>query len=852
MNKKEFFWEKKKEYYQFPLWARIVAGVCSAAWTAVKVALGTALVAVAIMLVAGSVFAVYLGDYLQKDVIPDSDYSYENFDLDQTSFIHYIDGDKIVDSQKIYTIIDRVWVEYDQIPEDLIHAAVAIEDKRFFQHQGVDWFTTGKACVNMFLGSRSTFGGSTITQQLIKNTSGDDDVTVRRKVQEIFRALSFEEKYDKKEVMKWYLNTIYLGENCYGVQTAARMYFGKDVKDLTAAECASLIGITNNPSLYDPYISMERNRKRQLIILEEMRNQEYLTQEEYEEAVNQKMIFTSVSLSDELYTCPSCEFIGSRDTYDYNRTSKVYSCPQCGGAVEIPPEEKEDYYTYYEDTIIRDVCDDLMEKYGYTYEVAMKLLKTGGFHIYACEDTHVQEIVDQVYQNLENIPTTKSMQQPQSAIIVIDNATGDIVAMAGGVGVKETYLGLNRATGSHLQPGSAIKPVSVYGPALELGIIDPATLIFDGPLDVENQYPQNYDRVYSGYTIVQDGVSQSMNTVACKVVDAMGVDYSFDFAKNKFGLSDLVESETINGSEKTDVAIAPLAMGAPTYGVTVRDLTTAYATFTNNGVWRKSRTYLKVLDSDGQLVLDNTQETRKILSEKSVNYMNSMLQYAVQNGTSYYARIPGMTVAGKTGTTSGDRDRWFAGYTPYYTAVVWFGFDQPETIRLTGSYVNPAARLWKQVMEPLHENLEDADLIDYDSMYTVSICTESGLLATDACRADARDSSCVMSVRLYREDIPSKYCNVHVMASYCEGGHAMAGPLCSLVPGNKVIQKGLVKMTDEMRKNYRGAGIDISSFVYDEKAKTCPVHVKGSIFDPGKPTKPTEKPDDENKPPVTP
>lgn len=830
MAKKQFFWQKKREYYQFPAWMRTVGGVLSAVWTVAKVALGAVLVALSVLLIAGTVFVSYLGDYLQEDVIPNADYSLESFDLDQTSFIYTVNDETqhIEKLQKIYTNIDRVWVPYDEIPQDLIHAAVAIEDKRFFQHQGVDWFTTGKACVNMFLGSRSTFGGSTITQQLIKNVSEDDDVTVRRKILEIFRALKFEEKYTKEEVMEWYLNTIYLGENCYGVQSAARNYFGKDVKDLTAAECASLIGITNNPSLYDPYISMERNRKRQEIILNEMHEQGYLDDAQYEEAVNQQMIFTSVSLSDELYTCPNCGLIGSRDTYDYNKTDEQYQCPSCGVYVDIPESEDYDYYTYFEDTNILDVCRDLMEQYGYTYDVAMQLIKTGGFSIYSTIDPEVQAIVDEVYQNLENIPTTSSAQQLQSAIIVIDNSTGDVVAMAGGVGKKENYLGLNRADQSELQPGSTIKPISVYGPALEAGEITPATLIFDGPLYADEKYPQNYDRVYSGYTIVQDGVSQSMNTVSCKVLDKIGVDYSFDYAKNKFGLSTLIESKVINGDEKTDIAIAPLAMGAPTYGVTVRELAAAYATYTNGGVWREARTYTKVLDADGNVVLDNIQENRKILGDKAVNYMNSMLYYAVQYGTSYYAKISGMTVAGKTGTTSGDRDRWFAGYTPYYTAVVWCGFDQPETIRLTGNTTNPAARLWKAVMKPLHENLENKELFDTSSMYNVSICTESGLLATDACRADPREQSCVMSVRLYKEDIPEESCNVHTMVSYCEGSGMAAGPWCALIPGNTVTQKGLVKLSEEAKKLYEEAEIDASKFTYGGDLPTCTMHTIGS------------------------
>lgn len=842
MAKKKFFWQRKKEYYEFPLWMRVLGGVWSVIWTAVKVALGAAGVALAVVFITGGIFACLLGNYLQDDVIPNADFDVESFDLDQTSFIYYVDSNnKIQKMQQIYADIDRVWVAYEDIPQDLIHAAVAIEDKRFFEHQGVDWFTTAKACVNMFLGGSSTFGGSTITQQLIKNVTMDDDVTVRRKVQEIFRALQFEDRYTKEEVLEWYLNTIYLGEGCAGVQSAARTYFGKDVSNLTTAECASLIGITNNPSLYDPYISMERNRKRQLIILSEMHEQGYLDDAQYQEAAAQDMVFTSVSLSDELFTCPNCGFQGNRASFEHSESSDTYHCPVCGTEVEIREDESSTVYSYFTDTVIRDVCADLQEKTGYTEKVCMNMIKTGGYHIYATIDMDIQNVVDSVYQDLEKIPTTDSLQQLQSAIVVIDNATGDIVAMAGGVGEKEISLGWNRATLSTLQPGSAIKPLSVYGPAMEAGAISPVSVLFDGPL--YDDYPHNYNWVYSGMTSIREGVSQSMNTVACRVTEMIGYDYSFDFAKNKFGLSTLVDSETINGSEKTDIALAPLAMGALTYGVTVRDITTAYATYTNHGVWREGRTYSVVYDSNGNVVLDNTQESRQIISEKTVDYMNYMLWYAVNYGTASPARLSGMSVAGKTGTTSDDNDRWFAGYTPYYTAVVWCGYDQPETIYLTGNGTNPSARLWHAVMEPIHEGLEDRDLFNWSNLVGVTICSESGKIATEACQADPR-GSCAQTVYVYPEDRPSQTCDLHVMTKYCEGGQAAANEYCSQIKGNTVTEKGLVKLTDAMRAAYASAGIDYTKFMYNESAEKsgCTVHTKQMLEEQNKPpaTKPTE------------
>lgn len=849
-QRKPPFWAREKEYYQFPLWMRIPAGICKALWSVTKLALGAGGIALLVVMVAGVVFATYLGEYLQEDVIPYADYSLESFDLDQTSFIYNVDKENktITQAQKIYTNTDRVWVPYEEIPENLIYAAVAIEDKRFFQHQGVDWFTTVKACVNMFLGSRSTFGGSTITQQLIKNLSEDDDITVRRKVQEIFRALKFEEIYHKEEVMEWYLNTIYLGENCYGVQSAARNYFGKDVRDLTAAECASLISITNNPSLYDPYISLSRNRKRQEIVLGQMHEQGYLTDLEYEQAMEQKMIFTSVSMNDELFTCPNCGLIGSRETYDYIAEDKSYQCPSCGDYVEIPEKDVEDYYTYFEDTNIRDVCNDLMEVYGYTYDVAMQIIKTGGYSIYSTIDPEVQAIVDEVYQDLTKVPATKSAQQLQSAIVVIDNSTGDIVAMAGGVGVKKNYLGLNRATQSRLQTGSAMKPVGVYAAALEAGVITPGTVVFDGPL--YDKYPKNYTRVYTGNNLVLDAVAQSVNTIPMKILDQMGVQYAFDFAKYKFGLNGLVEKVVVNGSTKSDINLAPLALGAPTFGVSVRDMAAAYATFAANGVWREARSYSKVLDANGEVVLDNTQDSRKILSEKAVIYMDSMLTEVVKSGTGYYARISGMNVAGKTGTTSDDRDRWFVGFTPYYTAAVWCGYDQPEIIRTKGSSVNPALRMWKMVMEPLHEGLKNKEIYDDSELMRVSICSHSGLLATDACRADARGVNCATSVYLFEEDIPKEECTAHMMVDWCEGCQAIANRWCALVPGNTVTRKSMLIINAELQKLYEDAEIDMTGYVIVEDLEHnlpyCTIHDQSSVAPP--PTEPPEPTEPEPDP----
>ena len=502
-------------------------------------------------LIFACLFALYVKNNLSAQVD-----SIDGFTLDQTSVIYYEDpktGQDVV-LRKLYGGANRTWVKYEDIPKNLIHACIAIEDKRFEDHQGVDWVTTLKACVKMFLG-RGEAGGSTITQQLVKNITGRDEVTVRRKLVEIFSALELEKKYTKKQIMELYLNVIALGENCEGVESASQVYFGKSVSELDLAECAALIGITNNPSIYDPYINADKNKERQVIILDQMLEQKYITQEQHDTAVAEELVLHNAS-------------------------------GEASG--------DEDYYSYFEDQVINDVVRDLSEKTGYDQTIVRKMLMTGGYKIYSTLNPDVQAAVEAVYQNLDNIPKTASSQQLQSGIVIIDNKTGDVVAVAGGVGEKQGSLILNRATQSYLSPGSTIKPVSVYAPALELGLITPATVMDDTPYSFTDarHWPKNSDSIYRGLMNINEAVGLSINTIPVKLVAQMTPEYSFEFAKEKMGLSTLVSSYVnAAGDTFSDVDLAPLAMGGLTRGVTVKAMAQAYATFANEGVYREARTY---------------------------------------------------------------------------------------------------------------------------------------------------------------------------------------------------------------------------------------------------------------------
>ena len=705
-------------------------------------------------LIFACLFALYVKNNLSAQVD-----SIDGFTLDQTSVIYYEDpktGQDVV-LRKLYGGANRTWVKYEDIPKNLIHACIAIEDKRFEDHQGVDWVTTLKACVKMFLG-RGEAGGSTITQQLVKNITGRDEVTVRRKLVEIFSALELEKKYTKKQIMELYLNVIALGENCEGVESASQVYFGKSVSELDLAECAALIGITNNPSIYDPYINADKNKERQVIILDQMLEQKYITQEQHDTAVAEELVLHNAS-------------------------------GEASG--------DEGYYSYFEDQVINDVVRDLSEKTGYDQTIVRKMLMTGGYKIYSTLNPDVQAAVEEVYQNLDNIPKTASSQQLQSGIVIIDNKTGDVVAVAGGVGEKQGSLILNRATQSYLSPGSTIKPVSVYAPALELGLITPATVMDDTPYSFTDarHWPKNSDSIYRGLMNINEAVGLSINTIPVKLVAQMTPEYSFEFAKEKMGLSTLVSSYVnAAGDTFSDVDLAPLAMGGLTKGVTVKAMAQAYATFANEGVYREARTYTKVVDSDGKVVLDNTQQSHVAMKDMTAWYITYMLENTVESGTGTAAQIANMTVAGKTGTTTSDFDRWFAGYTPYYTGVVWCGYDDPEEVVLTDSSTNPAIVLWQKVMEQVHDGLANKEFNKPTNVVECTVCRDSGLLMTDACREDPRGSRAV-TVELSLYDVPTQNCDVHKEVEICGASGHVVNEYCKQVEGNTTKTVGLLDVS---------------------------------------------------------
>lgn len=623
-----------------------------------KIVVTVLLVILTTTLLLACVFAFYVKTCLTEDI----DVSLSDYQLSESSIIYCeTSAGEYKELATLHGSENRIWVDLEDIPDYLVKALVAIEDHRFYEHKGVDWYRTVGAMFTMLTGGDDSFGGSTITQQLIKNLTGNKEVTVQRKLIEIFQALEFEKKYDKDEIIEWYLNAVYFGEGCDGIYTAAQKYFGKEPSQLTLAESASIVGIVNLPTYYSPFYSEENNKERQETVLRRMYELGYISYDEYEEAKNEQLVFTR---SDN----------------------------------EVADQE---IYSYYVEAVIKDVTEDLMEQKGISQGTARQLLYNGGYRVYSCLDPYIQECVDNVYLDVENFPKPyrANDQQLQSAMVIMDPYTGEVVAMSGGVGEKTGNLVLNRATDALRAPGSSFKPLAVYAPAIELGLITPSTLVNDAPREEvemsQNQwYPNNSDFKYRGIIDIATGVRLSLNTVAAQVLDKLGLDASTNFLKNKLGITSLVPD---------DYNYASLALGELTNGISVLEMAQAYCTFDNSGIFTEARTYSRVTDAAGNIVLDNQPKTHVAMKSSTATNITSLLFSAANYGTGSESIFSGQAIAGKTGTSSYNWNRWFAGYTPYYVGVVWTGFDQPEQMYVYG---NPAAQVWRRVMQQVHAGLE--------------------------------------------------------------------------------------------------------------------------------------------------
>ena len=696
---------------------------------------------------------------------------------------------------------NRIWTDLEDIPKYLQKAAIAIEDKRFEKHHGVDWRGTTRAIVYTLFG-KNVQGGSTITQQLVKNVTGDNEVTVKRKITEIYRALELEKRYEKDEILEAYLNEVFFGQSCYGVVTASRMYFNKDVSDLTLAECASLMGITNNPSMYDPTLSSwtrENNRERQLTILGAMLEQEKISQEEYDEAKAEDIVFSNG------FTI-SGKYVGSDGTVTDQEPEEPTT-----DDTESPADEEEPTikgrYSWFTEAMIGDVADALVEKYGITdkvrdngttytaYEQAWDMVHGKGYKIYTTQNPKYQKIAEDVCYDLSNIPYTSSYtnsageqveDQLQIALTIVDPTNGYVVAMIGGAGEKQADRVWNWAVNAR-QCGSAIKPLSTYAPALDDGTINGASVIDDYPMLLNGDvWPRNDNWRYQGLMPLHLALRQSLNTCAVRTNLAYGVDRSYEFLVNKLGFENL----TYTDSQQ----VGNMALGGFEKGVTTEEMAAGFATFVNEGVYTKPRTFVRVEDANGNVILENEAKSTVAMKNTTAALMNSLLQEASLQGTGYQAQFPGMHIAGKTGSTNSNKDRYFAGYTPYYSCAVWAGYEHNQRIVASG---NPCAVIFQKVMKAIHEDLPDKDFFSCAGLTSVAVCADSGMLASENCALDVRGSR-VYTALVAADNAPTSVCTMHTAPSYTVNMADSDGNVTTVTGSVLNYQRELIEGHDEI------------------------------------------------------
>lgn len=619
----------------------------------------------------------------------------ENMEINLTSTI-YVRNSKgeWEEYQRIHGNENRIWVSIDKMPQQLIDAFISIEDERFYKHRGVDWKRTVAAAGNLlFKYYSSNQGGSTITQQLIKNITNDNDESPVRKVREITRALIIEGKLNKKKILEAYLNTISLGNGICGVQVAANYYFNKDVSELSLVECAAIAAITKNPSKYSPDQS-ENNKMRRNTVLYKMMELGKITPGEY----------SAASTAD----------ITLDNSQQENYEAEVNN--------------------YFVDALIAQVIRDLSVKYGCSEQLASSMLYNGGYKIYATLDTKIQSVMEDVYTDIKTYFRQTSRKDKtvhaQSAMTVMDYE-GHIMGIVGGAGEKKLNRGLNRATDSPRQPGSTMKPLGVYALAIDTNTVNYSSKVLDKP--IENYYkdgkagPKEWYGYYKGNITVQYAIEKSANTIPVRLLQEIGIDKSFDFLVNKLGCKHLTE---------VDKNPASLGLGGCEYGITTTESAAAYAIFGNQGKYYKPTTYYKIEKANGEVVIDSTEPGTQVISPESATIMNKLLQRVVYGGEGTGKSIAGynkMPVYAKTGTSSESNDLWMAAGTPYYVGSVWYGFDTPEKLNDPGA----AAKIWKAVMQSIHKGLESKKFEDSEGVVSAKYCTSTGLLAAEGCGSAA-------------------------------------------------------------------------------------------------------------------
>lgn len=684
-------------------------------WTknTLKVLGKTILTLFLIFVLTGCIVAASLTIYILKFVDTEADLDIDKDSLNYTSIVYGLNQKgEYAECERVWAGENRIWVDYENIPKNMKNAVIAVEDKRFLDHNGVDWLRTGFAFVNMFVRFYDTqFGASTITQQLVKNLTGANQHRIDRKIKEIFIAINLEKKYSKEEILEAYLNVLPLDQNLNGVQAAAKAYFNKDVSQLTLAECASLAAITQQPTRYGPYRSEENNKKRRNMILGMMLEQEMINQQEYEQAINETLTFAREEFKSEVNS----------------------------------------YQSYYVDQVIVDIIDDLVEKKGYKRSYAREVVYYHGVKIYTPMDIDLQQRLEEQFVSQAAFPKVSGAVSPQSAMVMV-GLDGRVQAMVGGLGEKSGDLLFNRASSALRQPGSTMKPISIYGLAIEKGLINWSTIMTDKKIVLsDGTIFSNYYSGYLGNMPVEYALQRSVNTIPVQISQKLTPRESFNFLTNKLGITSLVSSKKVGGKVLSDINISPMSLGGLTDGISPLELAAAYQVFANGGYYSAPTTYLRVEDAEGNLLLENKIEPERVISEETAVIMNKMLQRVVTGtyGTGKAAKL-NMQTGGKTGTTNDKKDIWFVGLTPYNVSAIWYGYDTPKT--LTGISVSTPT-LWKKIMTKVMVNKPYKEFITSDKVLESRYCVQSGGLATAACPHT--------DIGYYAKDRLPETCSVH-------------------------------------------------------------------------------------------
>ena len=593
--------------------------------------------------------------------------------INQTSHIYVKNPEtgEFEEYQKLYDGENRIWVNFDDIPEAMKEAITSIEDKRFYEHNGVDWTRTTGAILSLATGG-DNYGGSTITQQLIKNMTQDNDVSLTRKIREIVRALKLEQEYTKDQILEGYLNIVNFGNNCQGCESAAQLYFGKSIKDCSIAECAAIAGITQNPSKWNPLVYPENNKVRRETIINEMYDQEKITKAEYDQAMKESANMT---------------FVGFQDDDEDEDTDFVQN--------------------WYIDQLVGDLVNDLASYYNIDTKAASEMLYTEGLKIYCAMDTKAQDLLEKTALNID-----KSSDDDLEIAMCMTDLKGRIIATVGSSNKKTGNLLFSRATDSVLQPGSSIKPVVVYPYAIEQKQLYFSSFVKDAPLEdykvVDGQLvagPNNWYSGYRGDMLLPDAIEISSNGTAAQVMDMIGPSNAYDQVVTYQGFKHLDEADRYN--------TGGLSIGGLTGGVTVTEMAAAYTYMGNGGLYYEPYTYYYVTDAEDNVILSPQDKVPKqAYSAETAYIMNRLLYYNVSNSVNTRAgstRVSGWEIIGKTGTTDEDKDSWFCGLSPYASLAVWTGFDEPQTIY--GSGLNVATDSFQTVMS---EYLKDKEHKDFD------------------------------------------------------------------------------------------------------------------------------------------